>query len=158
MRPPSRNSPPAPARRYGARPLGAILPPITRIAFRKLSPDGAQLMADWPAVIGPALAAVTIPRRLAQGTLTLGCAGPVAMELQHLAPQLIARINGHLGRAAVVRLRLVQDAPRPPPAAPSAAPPPPRPAALLEAVAAVPDPELRAALEKLTAGVYRGRR
>jgi len=134
------------------------LPPITRTAFRRLSPDGAQLMADWPAVIGPALAAVTVPRRLAQGTLTLGCAGPVAMELQHLAPQLIARINGHLGRAAVARLRFVQDAARPLPAAAPAPTPAPQPATLRDAVAAVADPELRAALEKLTAGVYRGRR
>ena len=30
------------------------------------------------------------------------------MELQHLADQLISRINGHLGRATVTRLRFVQ--------------------------------------------------
>ncbi|MFC7542493.1 DUF721 domain-containing protein [Siccirubricoccus deserti] len=86
--------------------------------FRKKSPGGATLMADWPAVVGPALAAVTTPKRLSAGTLTVGCVGPVAMELSHLAPQLIARINAHLGRVTVERLRFVQQAGTVPAAAP----------------------------------------
>lgn len=143
--------------RTGPRALGAIVPSLTRAAFRRFSPDGAQLMADWAAAVGPALAAVTLPRRLLQGTLTIGCAGPVAMELQYFAPQLITRINGHLGRAAVDRLRFVQD-PAASTAAPAvviaATPPPP---AVAAAVRTVADPELRAALERLAAAVYRKR-
>jgi hypothetical protein len=104
-------------------PLGNLLPRLTRPAFRKRSPAGAQIMADWPQMVGPALAAVTSPQRLSAGTLVLGCSGPVAMELQHLAPELIGRINGHLGRAAVERLRFVRS-PRLPAPAPRA---PPRP-------------------------------
>jgi hypothetical protein len=48
-------------------------------------------------------------------TLTIACAGPVAMELTHLAPQIIARVNGHLGRQAVAQLKFSQGAllPRP---------------------------------------------
>ena len=65
-------------------------------------------MADWPAIVGPALAATTAPRRFAAGTLTLGCAGPIALELQHLAGPLMERINGHLGRPLVQRLKFVQ--------------------------------------------------
>ncbi|HEY4251363.1 MAG TPA: DUF721 domain-containing protein, partial [Roseomonas sp.] len=80
----------------GPRPLGAILPRLTRPAFRRRSPAGAQLMADWPAVVGPALAAISAPKRLSAGTLVLACSGPIAMELTHLAPELIARINTHL--------------------------------------------------------------
>ncbi len=141
---------------YGPRPLGALLPPLTRPAFRKRSPAGAMLMADWAGVVGPQLAAVTTPRRLTAGTLTLACAGPVAMELTHLAPQLIGRINAHLGRVAVERLRFVQQ--------PGGGPARPRraaaPAALPEpveaAVAAIRGEELRAALAKLGRGVYRG--
>ena len=51
-------------------------------------------------------------------TLTIACAGPVALELQHLSAELMARVNGHLGRVAVTRLRFVQEvvAPRPAPA------------------------------------------
>ncbi len=40
------------------------------------------------------------PRRMSGGTLTLAVGGPAAMELQHLAPQLIARINTALGSRA----------------------------------------------------------
>ncbi|MBX9596473.1 MAG: DUF721 domain-containing protein, partial [Roseomonas sp.] len=91
----------------GPLPVGGMIARLTRPVFRKRSPAGAQLMADWPDVVGPALSAVTQPLRLSAGTLTLGCSGPVAMELQHLAPELIGRINAHLGRAAVERLRFV---------------------------------------------------
>jgi hypothetical protein len=141
----------------GPRPLSALLPRLTRPAFRRRSPAGATLMAEWPALVGPALAAVTHPVRFAAGTLTIACAGPVAMELSHLAPQLIARINGQLGRADVSRLRFVQRAPQ------SARPVPPRPAAATlparidAALAGLPDADLRAALAKLGRGVYRSR-
>ena len=137
-------------------PLGQLIPALTRPAFRKRSPAGAQLLADWPQVVGPALAAVTAPLRLSAGTLTVACAGPVAMELQHLAPELISRINGHLGRVAVERLRLVQ---QPPPARPPArpAPPPerPLPAPVRDRLAELPEGELRLALENLARRVYR---
>jgi hypothetical protein len=94
---------------WGPRAVGTLVPGLTRAAFRKRSPAGAQVLADWDAIVGPALAATTTPRRLSGTTLTLACAGPVAMELQHMAGPLMARINGHLGRVAVERLRFVQD-------------------------------------------------
>ena len=137
-------------------PLGSLIPAVTRPAFRKRSPAGAQLLADWAQIVGPALAAVTSPLRLTSGTLTLACAGPVAMELQHLGPELIGRINGQLGRAVVERLRFVQQAPA---GAPRAAAPVARPARIPDGVqdrlAALPEGELRDALEKLAQGLYR---
>lgn len=142
----------------GPRALGALLPALTRPVFRKRSPAAAQLILDWPQIAGPKLAAQTVPRGVSGGTLTLACSGPVAMELQHLAPQLIARINTAMGQALVQRLRFVQAAlpPRRPP------PPPAKPVALPEALAArlegIEDPDLRAALARLGQGVYRGRR
>ncbi|MDO9710067.1 DUF721 domain-containing protein [Paracraurococcus lichenis] len=142
---------------YGPRPLGALIPALTRPVFRRKSPGGAQLMADWTEVVGPALAAVTTPRRFAAGTLTIACAGPVAMELSHLAPQLLARINGHLGKAMVERLRFIQQAPAGPAAASRPAAPAPLPDRVEQAVSAVPGDELRAALAKLGRGVYRNR-
>ncbi|MCA3280915.1 MAG: DUF721 domain-containing protein [Roseomonas sp.] len=141
----------------GPRPLGALIPALTRQAFKRKSPAAAQIMADWPALVGPALAAVTQPLRLTAGSLTIACSGPIALELSHLAPELVARINGGLGRVAVERLRFVQTQP---PAAKGAKPAlPPRPVALPARVAAnlesLPTGDLRAALERLARGVYR---
>ena len=94
---------------YGPRPIGALLPAVTRPAFRKRSPAAAQLLADWPAIVGPALAAVTAPRKFSGGTLAIACSGPIALELQHLSAEVMARINAHLGRVTVERLRFVQE-------------------------------------------------
>jgi hypothetical protein len=149
-------------RGLGPRTLGQILPRITRPAFRRRSPAAAQIMADWAEIVGPALAAAAVPERLSAGTLTLACSGPVAMELQHLAPQIIERINTALGRVTVERLRFRQrplSSPPTPasPAARSTTLPPAAAAALAPRLAAIADPGLRAALERLAGRVYRGR-
>jgi hypothetical protein len=143
---------------WGPRPLGTLIPHLTKPVFRKKSPAGAMLLADWAEIVGPALAAVTSPKRVSAGTLTIGCVGPVAMELTHLAPQLIARINAQMGKPLVERLRFVQQA------AGGTAPPPPRPPpeavlppSVEAAVASLPAGELREALAKLARGVYRNR-
>jgi hypothetical protein len=139
---------PKPSRHiYGPRPVGALLPALVRPAFRKRAPATAPVLADWEAIVGPALAATTTPRKLFSGTLAIACAGPVAMELQHLSEELMARINGHLGRVAVTRLRFIQDVPLPLPVAP-----PPRPQATVaarRAVESLPEGPLRDALEAL---------
>src|SRR5262245_27054536 len=93
---------------HGPRPIASLVPVITRKAFSRASPGVAQLMEAWTAIVGPALAAVTTPRNLTQGSLTIGCTGPVAMELQHLSAELISRINRSLGGQSVRRLRFVQ--------------------------------------------------
>ena len=132
----------------GPKALGSLVPAITRPAFRKRAPAAAQLLADWPSLVGPSLAGVTEPRKLAGGTLTIATSGPMAIELQHLAPQLIARLNGQLGRVVVERIRLIQDAP----VCAAAPAPPTRTPALAAARAAVdglPDGPLRDALESL---------
>jgi hypothetical protein len=114
-------------------------------------------MADWDAIVGPMLAAVSVPRRLAAGTLTIACTGPVAMELQHYATELISRINTHLGTTAVRALRLVQTMSVAPQAAPLPPPVPPWVAAAAEtAVAALPEGEVRAALAALGRAVLAG--
>lgn len=140
----------APRNVYGPRPVGALVPALTRPAFRRQGPAAAQVLADWAAIVGPSLAAITQPRRLWAGTLSIGCSGPVAMELQHLAPELMARINAQLGAEPVQRLRFVQGAPR----AASAAPPTPSPSpaavrAAETAVEPLPAGPLRDALASL---------
>ncbi|WP_025824619.1 DUF721 domain-containing protein [Asaia astilbis] len=77
--------------------LGSILPQVTKPAFSKRAAPAVRLILDWAEIVGPALASQTEPRRVSAGTLTIACTGPVALELQHLAPQLIERINTHCG-------------------------------------------------------------
>jgi hypothetical protein len=106
-------------------------------------------MEAWAGIVGPALGDVTTPRRLSQGTLTIGCSGPVAMELQHLSTELLVRINQYLGSHAVRRLRFVQIT-----AMRVLARPKPRPseavqAAAAQAVARLADGPLRTALAAL---------
>lgn len=137
-------------RAYGPRALGILVPRLTRPVFKRRSPAAAQVMADWAGIVGPLLGSVSAPRRLAAGTLTIACAGPVAIELQHYETELLERVNIHLGSSTVRRLKFVQTvlpAPRyvspPPPLAPAAA------AAVEAAVAALPEGELRQALAAL---------
>jgi hypothetical protein len=135
---------------YGPRPLSALVPGITRPAFRRRSPAAAQIMADWDAIVGPALAAVTVPRRLSARTLTLACSGPIALELQHLSAEVISRVNTHLGVQAVQALRFEQTLSESRPLAPSPPPPGPEVAeAAQAAVASLPEGELRTALASL---------
>ncbi len=147
---------PQPPRRHGPRPLGALTAAFTRPVLRRLNPGTAQILADWEALVGPGLAARTIPRRLDRGTLTIGCAGPTALELTMLGPALMQRINAGLGRQAVQRLRFAPAA-LPPPATPRAAMPPAAlPATVAARLEAMPEGPLRGALEKLAQGVYQG--
>lgn len=100
----------------GARPLGQVLAPIIRPLAKQRPAAEAALLADWPAVVGPELARLAWPLRLrfdrpaerSQGVLELACDSAAAVEVQHLAPQFIGRVNAYLGYPAVARLRLRQ--------------------------------------------------
>jgi hypothetical protein len=97
---------------YGARSIASLVPVIARTAFKRAAPGVAPLMEAWEGIVGPVLAAETAPLRLAQGTLTIACSGPMAMELQHLSAELLQRIAQYLGAPTVRRLRFVQSTPR----------------------------------------------
>lgn len=135
---------------YGPRSLAALLPALTGAAFRRRSPLASRLLADWQMIVGPAIAAVTVPAGFRSGVLTISCSGPVALELQHLAPKLIERINIHFGRALVKRLSFRQFAPATP-QPPSLTPPPSAEteSALAARLAGLDDGPLREALLRL---------
>ncbi|MDE2318886.1 MAG: DUF721 domain-containing protein [Rhodospirillales bacterium] len=132
-------------RNFAPRGIAAILAPVTRPAFRRRAPAAAHILADWPQLAGPELAARAAPVKFAGGTLTLGCTGPTALELQMAAPQIIARLNMALGHSTVERLRFEQQAPRPA-STPPARPAPPNPVPLPESL---PTGALGAALARL---------
>jgi hypothetical protein len=129
--------------------------PLTRPVLKRLHPGAAQVMAEWENLVGPGLASRTTPRALDRGALTIACAGPVAMELTMLAPQVMARINAGLGRVAVTKLRFIQARTAPPPAPRAPLPDAALPAPIAQKLDAMPEGPLRDALAKLAQGVYR---
>ena len=148
------------ARRGGMRILAATLPAVARRALGQRGFAEGGLIAEWPSIVGEAIATRCHPTRArpvrtgrnSEGTVTLRVEPGFALELQHLEPQIIERINGHYGYAAITRLILHQGplgAPRRP------RPLPPRPlsaaeeAELRQRVAPVEDDALRGALERL---------
>jgi hypothetical protein len=133
---------------YGPRPLGSLVPNVTRTTFRRRNPASAQIITDWDIIVGPKVASMTVPRRLDRGVLTIACAGPTAMDLHYMGIEVINRINTHLGTQLVHSLKFTQAGMprRPPPVRPSP------PEAILEAelaVAGLPDGDLKSALAAL---------
>lgn len=140
---------------HGPRPIAALVPVVTRNAFNRAAPGIAQMLEAWAGIVGPALADVTTPRRLSQGTLTIGCTGPVAMELQHLSTEVLVRINQYLGSHSVRRLRFVQITAVPAPVRFRRRPTEAAETAALMAVSQLADGPLRTALAALGRAVLR---
>lgn len=76
--------------------------------------DLRQLLEHWDTIVDPHYARLTSPvgvkftgleRR--EGTLTLACPGPLALELQHESTAIMERINRLFGYTAVARIQLV---------------------------------------------------
>jgi hypothetical protein len=124
----------------------------------------ARILLDWAAIVGPGLANHSLPERLVRGTgggvLHLKVAPGHALEVQHLAPLIMERINGHFGYQAVERLTLRQGPVARPrrPGLPSRRPLAPGEVASLDSlVKDVAEPELREALRRLGRAVLASR-
>ncbi len=80
----------------------------------------SRMLENWAAIVGPQLAAMSQPVRLSRrksgrdgeetagGVLTVKAEGAIALEIQHLAPQIIDRLNSYYGHAAIARLNIIQ--------------------------------------------------
>ena len=104
-------------RRYKNQPVaaGSILRRATAAALRRRGFGEGEVIARWPEIVGPRLAALTAPEKLHQrrgdlagAVLHIRVAGAAAVELQHMAPTVMERINGFYGYRAVDRLKFVQ--------------------------------------------------
>src|SRR5262245_7657969 len=139
--------------------LAVTLPKVTRRTLGRHGLAEGGLVTDWAAIVGQNIAERSLPLRLSftggerrEGTLHVRVSGALALELQHLEPQVLERINGYFGYRAVGRLRIHQG-PVPdqsPSRRPS--PNPPSPAAEAETgalVSEVADDGLRQALHGL---------
>jgi len=143
--------------------LAVTLPKVTRRTLGRHGLAEGGLVTDWAAVVGQTIAERSLPLRLSfaggerrDGTLHVRVSGALALELQHLEPLVLERINGYFGYRAVGRLRIHQgpvpglpEPQRPPASAPSAE----AEAAIASQVSAVEDEALREALRSLGRGL-----
>jgi hypothetical protein len=104
--------------------LAVTLPKVTRRTLGRHGLAEGGLVTDWAAIVGATIAERSLPLRLSftggdrrEGTLHVRVSGALALELQHLEPQVLERINGYFGYRAVGRLRIHQG-PVPTPSAP----------------------------------------
>lgn len=167
-------SPPRPGRARRPVSLSEALAGCIAPALRKQGFGEAEIVTDWPQMVGARLAGASAPVRLAwptagaraapeaerPATLCVRVEGAFALELQHLAPLVIERVNARLGWRCVARLQLLQGPlPRPKTAPPR--PPAPTPQEAEQAALAaqgVGDEALRGALTRLGARVLAQRR
>ena len=152
-------------RENGFRAVGGLAQRLASGLAKGRGASIARLRAEWSAVVGPDLARITRPEALTASRgrsgklLRLRVPGAAALEVQHMAGQVVERVNAYFGHKMIDDIRLVQGAI----AAPKAAPPRPAPdarrvAEMTERAATVKDPALRAALARLGARVGTGRR
>lgn len=113
-------------RRGGAWAIGSFVPRLTRKVFQRHGFASATLLTDWPAIVGPELAAYTQPERLKwphapmkpngaseapsrrRGSLVLRVDGARALDVHYKGALILERINRHFGYRAVDELRIVQ--------------------------------------------------
>lgn len=142
----------------GPRLIGRTVPEVAGKALGKKGLAFGALITDWPSIVGQQLSARTQPDKLVfprgkreDATLHVRAMGAIALELQHLEPLIVEKINGFFGYKAVARLRLVHAAPA---AAPLRRAPQPRPlspaeeTAVMAQTSAIEDDGLREALER----------
>lgn len=144
------------------RDIASLAAGIVEPVLRRRAGLSMAIAAQWPAIVGPALADATRPLRIrwgrragpgeaaSPGTLVVACSGATALRVQHEADQIVARVNAAFGHDAVARLRIEQR-PVDPPAEPPA---PPEPTARMQERAAqiaapVENERLREALARL---------
>ncbi|WP_414714256.1 DUF721 domain-containing protein [Sphingomonas sp.] len=145
-----------------ARAVADLLPRVGGAAFKRYGFVQAGIVTRWAEIVGAKYAGVSTPESIrfppgkkADGVLTVTVKGAHAAMMQHIAPEIVERVNRFFGYAAVARLVLKQGnvAPRPSRTAPPSLRAIEPPAALGDGLRAIADPELRAVLTALAAGV-----
>ena len=152
-------------------PLAEFLDSCLGPTVAKQGFSGADIIVSWPEIVGERLAAysqpvkVEWPRRASPdapadpSTLVIRTESAFALELQHLAPVIIERVNAFYGWRGVGRLVLKQGPViRPAPPKPRPEPGPAERAQASEAARAVEDEGLRGALERLGSAVLAAER
>ena len=98
----------------GPRRIGQTVPEVAGKVLGKRGLAFGALITDWPAIVGQQLSLRTAPDKLSfprgkreEATLHIRAKGAIALELQHLEPQIIERINSFFGYRAVAKIKLI---------------------------------------------------
>ena len=93
--------------------IGALLAGVLQQAGIEQRVAQAAVVPEWPALVGPRIAAVTEPRAVGgDGTLWVAVASHAWMtELALLEPELLRSLNTVPGRPPVVRIRFTHRRP-----------------------------------------------
>lgn len=68
--------------------------------------EAASVVPEWAERVGPAIAAVTMPLRVSQGTLVVGVRSSAWMsELKMMEREIISRINAGRARGRIDKIR-----------------------------------------------------
>jgi hypothetical protein len=149
--------------------LADLLPEALGPAAARQGFAGAEILARWGAIVGPELAAVSAPQKLAapprapdadpsvpppRSTLTVRVEGAFALELQHRTPEIVERVNAHLGWPCVGQVKIRQGSVAALRRAKRVATPPKEPTAedearIADATAGIEDGDLADALARL---------
>ena len=143
-----------------ARSISDLVPEIGRTAFRKFGFIQSSVVSRWREIVGDHYAGATAPESIRfapgkrdDGVLTLTVDSGFAVMVQHVAPEIIERVNRFFGYRAVARLVIRQGRVEARPAPPARSALRPAPAEMTEGLRAIADPGLRASLESLAARV-----
>ena len=105
--------PPRAPSTYGLSPVSGVVSRATKQAIDRKGMVFGGLLHNWATVVGPGLAAQTLPESLvfprnqrSGATLTLRVGGAVAVEVQHMLPTLLERVNAYLRGRSLGRLTI----------------------------------------------------
>lgn len=145
------------------KPLAELIESCVGPAFAAQGFASTDILAAWDGIVGERLARHSRPSKLEwpkrrrgeegrsqPGTLVVRVESAFALDLQHLAPVLVERVNAYYGWACIGRIVLQQDrisrAPRRPQPVPLD---PARRGGIALAVSRIEDERLRDALDRL---------
>ena len=143
-----------------ARSVAELLPDAGRASFRKFGFVQHSVVSRWGEIVGQRYAGVSAPESIrfpqgkrANGTLTLTVSSAHAPMMQHVAPEIVERVNRFFGYPAVAKIVMRQGTVTRGAAKPARPELQPVPMELGDSLRAVGDPELRAVLESLARGI-----
>ncbi len=109
----SNHMPPYRKKTHRAMPLSALTGKLISPVLKRRGFRGIPILDHWPHIVGAGLAALSQPERLRHAakdgaTLIIRVEGAMALEIQHLAPLILERINSYYGTDMVKHIKIIQ--------------------------------------------------